>query len=69
MRFAVSDLVWVNTVCSGLSVRIRRVSMEIRSNRIPSEIILDPPLIKKKKKKMLGRLVKFIIKAYVISSL
>ena len=47
-------LIWVYTVCSGLSVRIRRVSTEIRSNRIPSEIILDPPLIHKKEKKMLG---------------
>ena len=44
-------LIWVYTVCSGLSVRIRRVSTEIRSNRIPSEIILDLPLIHKK---MLG---------------
>ena len=42
--------IWVYTVCSGLSVRIRRVSTEIRPNRIPSEIILDPPLIQKKKK-------------------
>ena len=47
MRSAASDL-GLCTVCSGLSVQVRRVSKEIQSNRIPSEIILDPPLIRKK---------------------
>ena len=37
-------LIWVYTFCSGLSVRIRRVSTVIRTNRTPSEIILDPRL-------------------------
>ena len=46
MRSAASDL-GLHCLLS-LSVRIRRVRMEIRSNRIPSEIILDPPLIHKK---------------------
>ena len=36
-------LIWVYTVCSGLSFQIRRLSTEIWSNRTPSEIILDPP--------------------------